>query len=195
MALNCIMKRKARKATKRRIPREPGKPKCKFTFEVDGEVVIMKVDCLCTCHGNEMPKDVCWSNLVKAISGSALPDRIMLCGERVMICDRILVSLLRNASLLVRRISFRLDEIRRIPGGANSAEADRLADLMRALLYDIPQLIRRDFRGKPCEAHATKSIGHVSSSDEFAAAADILTKKAITNFDPLGSAVSEKVSS
>lgn len=185
------MNRNIRKATKRRIPKEPGRSKCRFTFEVDGEVVMMKVDCHGTCHGYEMPKDVCWSNLVKAISSSALPDRILLCGERIMICDRILVSLLRNASLLVRRINIQLEEIRRTPDGASSAEAKRLCDLLRALLYDIPQLIRREFRGKSLDA---ESIGSTPGIDDFAAAQDILAKKAMTNLDPLGNILSGKVS-
>ncbi|MEM4264436.1 MAG: hypothetical protein QW505_01440 [Thermoplasmata archaeon] len=180
---------------KRRIPKMPGKSKCNFTFEVDGEIVMMKVDCLASCQGKNMPKDVCWSNLVKAISGSALPDRIMLCGERMMICDRILVSLLRNASLLVRRIGIRLDELRRNTNESDPAEVERLSDLMRALLYDIPQLIRRDFRGENCRARTSTSQKCASGATEFDAAEDILAKKANMSLDPLGSSLSEKVSS
>lgn len=186
------MSRNIHKAKKRRIPKVPGRPKCKFTFEVNGEVIMMKVDCLDTCNGKEMPKDVCWSNLVKAIASSALPDRIVLYRERAMICDRILVSLLRNASLLVRRINIRLDELRKSHDSANIAEVERLSDLLRALLYDIPQLIKRDFRGRSL---ATKSSECSPNADVCTATADILAKKAMTNLSPLGSAMSERVSS
>jgi len=180
---------------KRRIPKMPGKSKCNFTFEVDGEIVMMKVDCLGSCQGNSMPKDVCWANLVKAISGSALPDRIMLCGERMMICDRVLVSLLRNASLLVRRIGIRLDELRRNMNESDPAEVERLSDLMRALLYDVPQLIRRDFRSGSSGAGASIPSTGAASVAEFDAAEGILAKKANTSLDPLGNSLSEKVSS
>jgi hypothetical protein len=194
LAIMSIMKRKTRIATKRRIPKMPGRSKCKFMFDVDGEIVIMKVDCLSSCKGNNMPKDVCWSNLVKAISGSALPDRIILYGDRTMVCDRILVSLLRNASLLVRRIGIRLDEIGRKPYEADPAERERLSDLIRALLYDIPQLIRRDFRGDINMPGQPVVQGCDSCQSEFDAANEILLKKAVTDLAPLGNSVSERAS-
>lgn len=171
------MKSKVRRAAKRRVPKEPGKSRCSFTFEVDGEIVLMKVDCASSCKGRQFGKDVCWSSLVRAISETALPDRIMLCGKRIVICDRILVSLIRNAAMLVRRIETRLEELRRTNRPESLCEEKRLMDLIRAMLYDVPQLINRDFdadsHGKDpdCETSGTRR------PDEYAQAGDLLARK------------------
>jgi len=185
------MKMKARRAAKRRIPKTPGKTRCSYTFEVDGETVLMKVDCAVACGGKNVRKDMCWSSLVRAISDTALPDRIMLCGSRTVICDRILVSLLRNASLLVRRIETRMEELKRTGGQGPSPETRRLTDLVRAILYDVPQLIDRDFDGggKGRRGYHPREPGN---KDDFAVAGDILSRKGDADMSSLGP-VSERM--
>lgn len=177
---------KARKAAKRKIPKIPGKSRCAYTFEVDGEVVLMKVDCAGSCGDRCMRKEICWSSLVRAISSTALPDRIMLCGRRTVICDRILVSLMRNAALLVRRIETRMEELKRTGGGGRIPEVKRLSDLVRAILYDVPQLISRDFEsnGRPLD---TVDRGG-DRKDDFAMAGELLSKKSRTDMSGLGAA-------
>jgi len=179
------MKMKARKAAKRKIPKIPGKSRCSYTFEVDGEIVLMKVDCSGSCGERCMRKEICWSSLVRAISSTALPDRIMLCGERTVICDRILVSLIRNAALLVRRIETRMEELRRTGGSGKSPEVDRLSDLVRAILYDVPQLISRDFESGG-RAHEAADAG--GKKDDFAMAGELLSRKSRADLNGLGGA-------
>jgi len=183
-----LMTMKARKAAKRKIPKIPGKSMCTYTFEVDGEIVLMKVDCAGSCDGRCMRKEICWASLVRAISSTALPDRIMLCGRRTVICDRILVSLMRNASLLVRRIETRMEELKRTGGQERSPEVKRLSDLVRAILYDVPQLISRDFEsggGGRANEGCDRSGGH---TDDFAMAGEILSRKSETDLSGLGAA-------
>ncbi len=174
------MKNRVKRASKRRVPKEPGKSICSFTFEVDGEVVLMKVDCAGSCKGRDFGKDICWSSLVRAMSNTALPDRIMLCGERTVICDRILVSLLRNAAMLVRRIETRLEELRRRNRPESLREERRLMDLIRAILYDVPQLINRDF-----EPRAGDGADNPGGRD-FSVAGEILAKKSEADLSILG---------
>lgn len=160
---------------------------CSFTFEVDGEIVLMKVDCAGSCRGKEFGKDICWSSLVRAISDTALPDRIMLCGEQTVICDRILVSLIRNAAMLVRRIETRLEELRRVNRPESLHEEKRLTDLIRAMLYDVPQLINRDFnspKGGSGEASQAR--------DDFSMVGEILTAKSDANLSVLGPTAVER---
>jgi ribosomal protein S17E len=186
------MKSRTRRASKRRIPKEPGKSMCSFTFEVDGEIVLMKVDCAGSCKGKEFGKDICWSSLVRAISDTALPDRIMLCGEQTVICDRILVSLIRNAAMLVRRIETRLEELRRVNRPESLHEEKRLKDLIRAMLYDVPQLINRDFdsaKGK-CEEYSGEKSQKVR--DDFSLAGEILSGKSGADLSALGPTAVER---
>jgi hypothetical protein len=178
------MKNSTRKASKRRVPKEPGKSMCSFTFEVDGETVLMKVDCEGSCKGKDFGKDICWSSLVRAISDTALPDRIMLCGERTVICDRILVSLIRNAAMLVRRIETRLEELRRKNGPESLREEGRLTDLIRAILYDVPQLINRDFDSSRGAGQSVE--GADRDCDDFSEAGEILAKKSGVSLSALG---------
>jgi hypothetical protein len=177
----------ARRAAKRKIPKVPGKSRCSYTFEVDGEIVLMKVDCAGSCGGRNIRKEICWASLVRAISNTALPDRIMLCGKRTVICDRILVSLIRNASLLIRRIETRTEELKRTGGQERSAEAGRLSDLVRAILYDVPQLISRDFDS----GGARKMDG--ARKDDFEMAGEILSRKSGADLSGLGTAASERM--
>jgi len=183
------MTKKARIAAKRRIPKVPGKTRCSYTFEVDGEIVLMKVDCAGSCGGKSVRKEICWASLVRAISNSAMPDRIMLCGRRTVICDRILVSLIRNASLLVRRIETRMEELRRTGGQERSPEVRRLSDLVRAILYDVPQLISRDFDSN-CAAGKAGGGAH---NDDFEMAGEILSRKSDANMSGLGASASERM--
>jgi len=165
---------------------------CSFTFEVDGEIVLMKVDCAGSCKGKEFGKDICWSSLVRAISNTALPDRIMLCGEQTVICDRILVSLIRNAAMLVRRIETRLEELRRVNRPESLHEEKRLMDLIRAMLYDVPQLINRDFdssKGGSGEASEEKTS---QARDDFSMAGEILTSKSSADLSVLGPTAVER---
>jgi len=165
---------------------------CSFTFEVDGEIVLMKVDCAGSCKGKEFGKDICWSSLVRAISNTALPDRIMLCGEQTVICDRILVSLIRNAAMLVRRIETRLEELRRVNRPESLHEEKRLMDLIRAMLYDVPQLINRDFdssKGGSGEASEEKAS---QTQDDFSMAGEILTSKSGADLSVLGPTAVER---
>ena len=161
---------------------------CSFTFEVDGEIVLMKVDCAGSCKGKEFGKDICWSSLVRAISNTALPDRIMLCGEQTVICDRILVSLLRNAAMLVRRIETRLEELRRVNRPESLHEEKRLTDLIRAMLYDVPQLINRDFD----TAKGSRGAGAPEGRDDFSIAGEILTNKSGADLSALGPTAVER---
>jgi hypothetical protein len=187
------MKSRTRRASKRRIPKEPGKSMCSFTFEVDGEIVLMKVDCAGSCKGKDFGKDICWSSLVRAISNTALPDRIMLCGEQTVICDRILVSLIRNAAMLVRRIETRLEELRRANRPESLHEEKRLMDLIRAMLYDVPQLINRDFdssKGDKCGETSEEKASQ--ARDDFSMAGDILTKKSGADLSVLGPTAVER---
>jgi len=165
---------------------------CSFTFEVDGEIVLMKVDCAGSCKGKDFGKDICWSSLVRAISNTALPDRIMLCGEQTVICDRILVSLIRNAAMLVRRIETRLEELRRVNRPESLHEEKRLMDLIRAMLYDVPQLINRDFdssKGGSGEASEEKAS---QARDDFSMAGEILTSKSGADLSVLGPTAVER---
>jgi hypothetical protein len=186
------MKSRTRRASKRRIPKEPGKSMCSFTFEVDGEIVLMKVDCAGSCKGKEFGKDICWSSLVRAISNTALPDRIMLCGEQTVICDRILVSLIRNAAMLVRRIETRLEELRRVNKPESLHEEKRLMDLIRAMLYDVPQLINRDFDSAKGRCAETSEEKPHHARDDFSMAGEILTSKSGADLSALGPTAIER---
>jgi len=187
-----LMTAKMRRAAKRRIPKIPGKTRCSYTFEVDGEIVLMKVDCSASCDGKNIRKEICWASLVRAISSTALPDRIMLCGKRTVICDRILVSLIRNASLLVRRIETRMEELKRIGGREHTHEAGRLSDLVRAILYDVPQLISRDFDSGDTVSGET-SLRSDAHKDDFEMAGEILSRKGDADLTGLGTTASERM--
>ncbi len=166
---------------------------CSFTFEVDGEIVLMKVDCAGSCKGKEFGKDICWSSLVRAISNTALPDRIMLCGEQTMICDRILVSLIRNAAMLVRRIETRLEELRRANRPESLHEERRLMDLIRAMLYDVPQLINRDFdSSKSGKCGGSSEENAARPRDDFSVAGEILNSKSGADLSALGPSAVER---
>jgi hypothetical protein len=186
------MKSRTRRASKRRIPKEPGKSMCSFTFEVDGEIVLMKVDCAGSCKGKDFGKDICWSSLVRAISNTALPDRIMLCGEQTVICDRILVSLIRNAAMLVRRIETRLEELRRVNRPESLHEEKRLMDLIRAMLYDVPQLINRDFDSAKVGSGEASEEKSSQTRDDFSMAGEILTRKSGADLSVLGPTAVER---
>jgi hypothetical protein len=187
-----LMTATMRRAAKRRIPKIPGKTRCSYTFEVDGEIVLMKVDCSASCDGKHIRKEICWASLVRAISSTALPDRIMLCGKRTVICDRILVSLIRNASLLVRRIETRMEELKRIGGKEHSREAGRLSDLVRAILYDVPQLISRDFDSGAESGEGGGGKG-CARKDDFEMAGEILSRKSDSDLSGLGTTVSDRM--
>ncbi|MDH4123013.1 MAG: hypothetical protein OEV21_02860 [Thermoplasmata archaeon] len=190
------MKKKTRKALKRRIPKTPGRSKCRYSFEVDGEIVLMRVDCTSSCPEDSVKKDICWSNLVKAIADSALPDRILLQGKRTVICDKVLVSLIRNASLLVRRINTRLDEMRRTGVSDENPEAKRLLDLGRAILYDIPQLISRSFKNESPSMRKTNgdTDGPNDKNREISSVENLLREKNAIDIESLGQNRLEKVS-
>jgi len=187
-----VMRKKGRVASKRRIPKNPGKSRCNFTFEVDGETVIMNVDCLTSCRENDVRKDICWSNLVRAISESATPDRIILRGKLTLVCDRILVALLRNAALLTRRIGFRIEELKKANRLESSDDLRRLIDLMRAILYDVPQLIDREFKPRSGNIISNEVLSEATSGDDFSLGREILCRKQNTDFSTASTSIMDR---
>lgn len=110
-----------------------------YTFEVDGEEVNMMIE---SAGKNE---EEIWRNVVSNISKTALPDNIFI-GKtkktRVQM-DKIVVSLMREAALLIRRIDDRLSDVE-----IKKKEKDHLTKLRSSLLFDIPALLKPDmFKG------------------------------------------------
>lgn len=175
--LHILMRRNSRIAVKRRIPQNPGESRCQLAFDVDNEAVIMIVDCRKNCDNRRISQDICWSNLVRAISKSALPDKIILKGEKTVICDKVFVSLLRNAASLVRRIEFGIEALKKTQPIEHSDDGKSLTDLLRAILYDVPQLIERRLYLDDNATPPEKSKEDVISQREYSVARELLRCK------------------
>jgi len=157
---------------KRKIPKKPGISICKYSYEANEEIFSLIVNCNKCCCDVDSKRDICWSNLIRVISSNALPDKIILKGVEINICDRIFVSLLRNAALFIRRIEGRLNEIKDY--GNTHEEIVRLNNIKIAILYDIPQLLNNRV--------SIKSVSRTNQyngnpSDDYSKAIEIMRVK------------------
>lgn len=171
------MKKGSRIAHKKRIPKKPGPSCCSYTYEIEGEWVVMIVDCKESCSRSEDHQDICWTNLTKSISEGSLPDRIILRGKESIICDSVQVALLRNAGTLVRRMKLRIEELRNRNEDGYQEEVMRLSNLIKAILYDIPQLLDREIGIVSLSKGNRNQVNSPIKDNDVVQAEDILEKK------------------
>ena len=172
------MKQAVNMAVKRKIPKNPCLSSiCNYRLEIEGESVVMRVDCD-GCPNIEIGNDdICWANLVKGISETAMPDKIILLKNRTVLCDRRYVSMVRNAALLLRRLKKRIEELKKTNQDNNETDMEKLMGIAKALLYDIPQLVSCN-SNSPCPRVMTiGSTGCANSDDEGSLVIQILAEK------------------
>ncbi|HDP96922.1 MAG TPA: hypothetical protein ENN25_04425 [Euryarchaeota archaeon] len=173
-------------AVKRRIPKDPCfSSVCNYRLEIEGESVVMHVDCN-GCQNIEVgDDDICWTNLVKGISETAMPDKIILLKNRTVLCNRRYVSIINNAALLLRRLKRRMEEIKIIKNGDNDTDMEKLNGIAKALLYDIPQLISCGRNSRGSKPITIGNIGCNNGDDDGPLVMQILAEKqkCVTSFD------------
>lgn len=164
-------------AMKRKIPKNPCFSSiCSYKLEIEGDSVVMHVNCEGCPNIDLSNDDVCWANLVKGISDTAMPDKIVLLKRRTVLCDRRYVSMLRNAALLLRRLRRRIDEMKNANQDIDGPDMAKLVGIAKALLYDIPQLISGN-RDNSCPRIKGIDLSDSTNNDEGSAAMEILSEK------------------